>query len=124
MGFNLTIGELSFYIDEEGEKRSTVNEVEHKDAPRDGVPTDGTNKRWPSYTGWGSFCDYIGIEDDYFIPEHPGYKKIDAEFKSKVDNAYKRLYGKNPDQDVRLAWLKYWTDWAIENCKNPVLHNE
>lgn len=122
MGFNLSIGELIHYIDDEGTKRTTVEEVEHSQAPRDGVPTDGTNKRWPSYIGWGDFCDFITVNSSYFIPNHPGYKKIDKDFKNIVDKAYK-LKGKNSDHDPRLEWLKYWTDWAIKNCKNPVLHN-
>lgn len=122
LGFNLSIGELTHYIDEGGIKRTTVKKVKHPKAPRDGVPTDGTNQRWPSYTGWGSFCDFIEVSDNYFIPSHPGYKKIDKRFKKVVDLAYK-LKGQNSDHDPRLEWLKYWTDWAIENCENPVLHN-
>ena len=24
---------------------------------------------------------------------------------------------------VRLHWLKYWVDWALENCKEPVFYH-
>ena len=24
---------------------------------------------------------------------------------------------------VRLEWLKYWVDWALENCECPVFYN-
>lgn len=123
MGFILTIGELEHYVDEDGDKRTTVKEVCHDNAPADGSPTDCTNKRWPSYIGWGEFCEYIGVEDDFFIPEHPGYIKITKKFQAEVHRLYDKYHGKNEDHNGRLAWLKYWTDWAIENCSNPVLHN-
>lgn len=123
MGFNLTIGELSYEVDEEGTKCPCVHEVKHAKAPRDGSPTDGTNKRWPSYTAWGDFCDFIEIDPDFFIPEHPGYRKIDDTFKHLVDKAYKKFHGKSKLHDGRLEWLHYWTCWAFKKCKQPVLLN-
>jgi hypothetical protein len=82
------------------------------------------------------------------IRNHPGCVPLTKEHKEIIDKTYKEFYekypnckaGYSPKMDeakgiydnkwpkensyaVRLEWLKYWIDWALENCKNPVFYN-
>jgi hypothetical protein len=96
MGYNLKIGEAYVASDEDGE-RILVRDEEFHHAPAFGEPTDFTNARWPSYSGWFNFCQNIGIAGIMFkganggsdlfqlpdgsyvgclIPEHPGVARI------------------------------------------------
>ena len=52
MGYNLIIGEKVVY-DDDSECSVTWAKSEYlEEAPADGSPTDHTNERWPSYSGW------------------------------------------------------------------------
>lgn len=83
------------------------------------------------------------------ISSHPGCVPLVEEHKKVIDTAYKKFYEKysyakagyspkinekanvwkDPDWPVendwatRLEWLKYWVDWALKNCDNPVFLN-
>jgi hypothetical protein len=83
------------------------------------------------------------------IRNHPGCVPLVKEHKEIIDKAYNEFYEKYPNckagyspkinlkegifEDtewspenewaVRLEWLKYWVDWALENCKHPVFYN-
>ena len=116
MGYTLKIGESYVDFDEDGDRRVLVHDVELGDSPAFGEPTDRTNSRWPSYTGWGNFCRNVGIASIMFngrnggsdifelpdgsyvgclMPEHPGVARITQKhldyIKAKV-NAYKALH--------------------------------
>lgn len=162
MGYNLTIGEAGFDVDEVGGSWTetvqdeyicvTAESVELPDAPAFGEPTDHTNQRWPSYGQWYDFCEGVGIlpitfemnEDECtgsIRGGHPGFFPITKAFKEAVDHAYDNWKTQHPDAvpeyilqadgeyDIgcsylaRLTWLKYWTDWALENCKCPIFTN-
>lgn len=122
-------------------------------APAFNEPTDYSNERWPSYTSWASAMRNMGLShlmdksnDNCLIPSHPGYKVLNADIKSEIDKAYEDFYLKYPnckpgysplatdfDEDpnwpeenstaVRLEWLKFWVDWALDNCEIPIFHN-
>lgn len=125
---------------------------EHPKAPAFGEPTDHSNSRWPSYTAWANAMRFVGLYDLFFnknnglMKNHPGCVPITAEHKAIIDKAYEAFYKKYPKckagfspnstdfQDdphwpeensyaVRLEWLKYWVDWSLKNCKNPVIFN-
>ena len=89
---------------------------------------------------------YDGRND--IIGGHPGVRVITKSFVDEINKRYKRFlmqnpeakatYGKedpndplgydtdNPDCNnvlCRFEWLRYWTNWAYENCKVPVLAN-
>ena len=83
------------------------------------------------------------------IRNHPDCVPLVKEHKDIIDKAYDDFYKKYPNckagyspkinekegvwEDAewpiennyatRLEWLKYWVDWALENCKNPVFYN-
>lgn len=131
----------------------SAERVDLPNAPAFGEPTDNSNMRWPSYTSWGNVMREIGLynlmdkeNENCLIPEHPGHCVLNAEIKKEIDIAYDAFYKKYPnckagyspkstdfyeDPDwpsenstaVRLEWLKFWVDWALENCVIPIFHN-
>jgi len=152
MGYTLAIGEAKIEsYEEDGLEASCyikVNAARKASAPAFGEPTDYTNERWPSYTSWYNFCEYakilptmyyMNIDGSFgnFRGGHPGAFPINKEFKEAIDTAYNRLKMQaktlDPDADIfetdlggawaRIQWVKYWTDWALENCTTPVLVN-
>lgn len=84
------------------------------------------------------------------IRNHPDCIPLVKEHKKIIDEAYNKFYKKYPnckagyspkinenegvyeDENwpiennyaTRLEWLKYWVDWALENCSKPVFYNE
>lgn len=130
MGYNITLGELKIVHDarpgEEVWVRATAQEVRLEEAPADGSPTDHTNERWPSYTGWGEFCDDTGLHDLFYgdnglMAEHPGCVVLTSEHLAAfeaVDRSKVQIHNIG-----RLEWLIWWTRWALDNCKVPVLAN-
>ena len=146
MGYSLIIGErlkVSETEFDEDYTYITAEDVKLDNAPAFGEPTDYTNERWPSYSAWHDFCKVSGLFDLFYEENghlrggHPGLFTIDNEFKDKVDWAHKRLKMQYKtieesadifDTEIgaayaRVQWLKFWTDWALENCKNPVFVN-
>ena len=146
MGYTLIIGEPHVEIDKEINYASIeVKDVKIKEAPSFGEPTDCTNSRWPSYTGWSDFCRFVGLYDMFFdkeyglIYEHPGVAPVLPIHKEKIEKAmiqFKKDYPNSiagysdkhdwPESNgylARLEWLKYWIDWSLINCKQPVFKN-
>ena len=157
MGYTLRIGELETTVTDDGLESVIWNraEGEHLDnAPAFGEPTDRENQRWPSYSAWHNFAEFVGLKDFFYdkhtglIRSHPGCFPLKKEHKKIIDKAYKEFYEKYPnakagyspnvkdifsEEDkswpeenvwaVRLEWLKFWVDWALENCENPVFEN-
>jgi len=93
--------------------------------------------------------DIFWNEENGLIRHHPGCQLLTIEHKQIIDKAYEDFYKKYPTckagysplinnnegvfhdtswpeengMATRLEWLKYWVDWAIENCKNPIFYN-
>lgn len=87
--------------------------------------------------------------EEGILREHPGCFSLTVDHKREIDRAYKSFYEKYPDckagyspkidfkslvfddpewpkensYATRLEWLKYWVDWALDNCKQPVFCN-
>ena len=130
----------------------TVETQRNEDAPAFNEPTDHTNERWPSYTAWANAMRALGLYDFMFneesglIRNHPDCVPLTKKHKEIIDKAYKEFYEKYPEckagyspnstltyndpawpeinsYAVRLEWLKYWVDWALENCKIPAFYN-
>lgn len=148
MGYSLSIGEakeIQHPADLDNDSSAYVETevmiINDPAAPAFGDPTDYTNERWPSYTGWWDFCTFAGIldimfENDSIIGGHPGYFVITKKFKKAIDDALDKFMNNYPDAEsrynterpqdyhlCRLLWLKYWTDWALLNCKKPIFKN-
>lgn len=88
-------------------------------------------------------------EDDGLLASHPGCVYLTKEHKAVIDKAHKDFYEKYPNckagfppkiseenkiyedmewptennHAVRLEWLKFWVDWALLNCTQPVFKN-
>jgi len=153
MGYNFTIGNASVYYNQEDEYCKIEAESARSDnAPSFGEPTDCTNERWPSYSGWHNFCRVTNLHDLFFneengiLRDHPGCVPLSIRHKKEIDKSYKLFRSKYPNvvaeysskilNDIpdenwpeengalcRLEWLKYWVDWALENCEKPVFEN-
>ena len=122
MSYSITIGQRT-KIFEENEWREYVPEVRHENAPADGVPTDYTNSRWPSYIGWSEFVRATKLNDvmNELMKSHPGIASITISHKKAIDEAAKLQLP--TVHRVRINWLQYWVNWALENCEDPVLCN-
>lgn len=151
MGYSIGIGELKINR-EDGYTFKSVKTIKLPDAPAFGEPTDNTNERWPSYTSWSNAMQFLGLYDMMFnkktglMRQHLGTYRIFKHHKATLDKVYDEFYKKYPnakagyspkstmfeeDKDwpeenswaVRLEWLKFWFDWAFENCKKPYFYN-
>lgn len=147
MGYTLRIGELKTVVNDGDGLESTISntcDLVHLDnAPAFGEPTDYENQRWPSYSSWSDAMQICGLYEFMFdrheglLRNHPGCFPLVKEHKEVLDKAYKDFYLKHPNSKanfedennningaaVRLEWLKFWFDWAFENCKVPVFYN-
>lgn len=103
---------------------------------------------WHSAMYFVGLEDFMYNKESGLLRRHPGCFPLVVEHKEIIDKAYQEFYKKYPnckagyspkeladftveDKDwpeennwaCRLEWLKYWVDWALENCKNPVFYN-
>ena len=115
MGYTLQIGELVVeYVQDESEPRIEVaaKGFHRDDAPAFGEPTDGESQRWPSYTSWREFTEFVGlhclfygsvtrhsdcIRDDHLIQEHPGCVPITERHRRDVNKALADYKERFPD---------------------------
>jgi hypothetical protein len=124
MGYTLRIGELYSYK-ESGYKFWDAKKVSLDHAPADGSPTDYTNFRLPSYSCWSEFVEDTGLRRLFkeLLAEHPGYVLLTEKHQRVINIAYLRRENYKPENQGRIEWLKFWTDWALENCKKPAFVN-
>lgn len=131
MGYNIAIGNAVVEADKayfpELHAAWTVKVVEHENAPAFGEPTDYSNARWPSYSGWAGFLRATDLEDWWkkVAEQHPGCYGLEQEDVDTVAEAMKK-YVKSDEEDWnynRLVWLDYWVRWAVENCETPAIEN-
>lgn len=134
MGYNLTIGERE--PDTEGVGYDSAAVVAMPEAPADGVPTDHTNQRWPSYSGWSDFCEHADLTDVMYagakwngeqlaplMPEHPAAAEITQAHFDCIWERLSRVKRLNPDDLARVEWLVFRMRWALENCEHPTFSN-
>ena len=141
MGYTLGIGEKYKYK-EDGDFFYNTKEVRLDNAPAFGEPTDYTNRRWPSYTAWSDFARFFDMNDWFYnkksgvLKNHPGYVPVTEGMVRYINEKYesvkrrypniKASYGTDKDEDkyfCRLEWLKFWLNWAYENCEDPIFYN-
>lgn len=147
MGYTITIGQLKVQKNpDDGLGCSCIGfdaECERLDnAPAFGEPTDYTNSRWPSYSGWSDSLKECGLYDLFFfegclIGGHPGVRLITRHLVDEVNARLAILESKNQNivasyKDksnklnsfyCRAVWLRFWLNWAIDNCDTPVIAN-
>ena len=140
------------YAEEGVYLRLDAKSEKHDNAPSFGEPTDFSNERWPSYTSWYEFLKDANIVNFFYdknertIGGHPGGFMLTERHRAMVEGAsvyLKTLYpkafeyaengGKWPDNKdeiidgygccSRIIWLKYWVNWALDNCDHPVVAN-
>lgn len=146
MGYTLKIGQAITYTDPETDIESIDCErVFLAEAPAFGEITDHTNVRMPSYSTWEDFANEVGLYSFFFDNElgllngSNGVHPLTSADKAVIDTACADYVEKHPsvfsvkdessltEEDFhfeRLRWLKFWTDWALENCDTPVFFNE
>ena len=104
---------------------------------------------WANAMRFVGLYDLMFNEDFGLIRKHPDCVPLVKEHKEIIDKAYKDFYEKYPNckagyspktneskgiyedpewpiengMATRLEWLKYWVDWALENCSKPVFYN-
>jgi hypothetical protein len=152
MGYSIKIGELMVEVVQDGLNSFLsldVVDVTLPDAPAYGDARDFRNKTLPSYTQWADCMSMIGLYDLFYnkshglIRKHPGCVPLTADHKEVIDSAHEAFMkaypalkigfcpeGEDdtnwPDENgvaVSLVWLKFWVDWALSNCKIPVISN-
>lgn len=123
MGYTIRIGELLCGVDtyEDEDPYTWYDVIWENHGPADDSPTSGTNSRWPSYSGWSDFHTDTKIPKELVINDHPGYVHITDELISVIQTVnIDKLDEYNKE---RFIWFKYWCEWAIKNCKTPVIVN-
>lgn len=104
---------------------------------------------WANAMQFVGLESFMFHEEKGLLRNHPGCVPLVKEHKEVLDNAYEMFYKKYPnckagyspkinekegiyeddewpkenDYATRLEWLKFWIDWALENCKCPVFYN-
>ncbi len=125
--------------------------ISHPDAPSfPNDPTENTNLRSPSYSGWRDFCQDLDLYDLFFNTEdglmrnHPGWFEFGMGHLEIVQNARAAYQKKYPDVEpgwgpyvesgwganlpcsgnmARVLWLEWWMKYALENFTHPGIYN-
>lgn len=104
---------------------------------------------WGDFCRFTGLYEMFFDKEDGLINQHPGQMPLLPKHKEQIDEVLKKYKEKYPnavagyspkidfsknifeDADwpeennwlTRLEWLKYWVDWALENCKQPIFKN-
>lgn len=104
---------------------------------------------WSEFTRFAGLHYLMYNEEVGLLRKHPGCVPLVKEHKEIIDKAYQKFYDRYPNAKAgyspkidfekrifedtewpvengmaaRLEWLKYWVDWALENCEKPVFYN-
>lgn len=147
MGYTIIIGE-SFIDNSDPEAVfETVEITEDSSAPvfPGDNATNSTNVRKPTYSDWENFLEEVDLYDLFLgeqglMKQHPGIQQITEEDYKAINESYHILFAltdKLPGWEsktsssmsqfdpnlARLAWLRFWFRWALENCENPSIYN-
>lgn len=144
MGYTITIGErvLREY-DEYDECAYGVDDLKLSEAPAfPGDPEQHANNRSTSYSAWDDFCQKVRLWDLFYgeprtglFRNHPGVARITPDVNAAIQAAlvsYRAKAARPPgwhddgslDYDLaRIEWLAWWCDWAVKNCKRPIIEN-
>ena len=146
MGYTVKIGELKVEVEMDGLDSYIDFDVEDQEGRKEpflnaGDLGDGSNSRFPSYGNWKAVCEKAGMLDFMFgahvgvMRSHPGQVPLSTEHKDLINKIYKNFREEYPDAHphydgddacaamVRLEWVRYWVNWAVDNCEKPVFCN-
>lgn len=149
MGFSLRIGELEITDEGKDARSERRDDAPAFGEPTDYTNNRWPSyTSWNNAMRFVGLEDLMRNKKTGLLRNHPGCVELTQEHKKIIDQAYADFYKKYPnckpgyskrqlddDQDddanfpeennwaVRLEWLKYWVDWALENCKQPVFYN-
>ena len=131
MGYWLKIGEYKPGISDVG-LVVTPDVVKLDNAPAGGLDFDYTNQFECSYGVWDDFINATGLNvlfndrtGQLIRKENqPGYAELTKDYQRIINLAYASKNKIQEDYQFPLEWLKFWVDWALENCKKPVFVNK
>lgn len=130
MGYTLKIGKPLVNVDKKYNYVSIDVELEKKDdAPAYDEPTDYENQRWPSYTSWHNFCEFVGLSNMFYddeiglIREHPGEMPILETHKNQIDEALKRFRVKYPNAKAGYSPKIDYSNNVFEDNEWPEENN-
>lgn len=109
MWYNITIWKAQIFYDPE-EKYLCLHAKweKHDNAPAFWEPTDFENQRWPSYSSWADFLDFVWLTDlfnnneDWLMREHPWCFPFNQSDLGKVRQAIKNLKQKYPEIEAKF----------------------
>jgi hypothetical protein len=128
MGYILKIGEYKSYNSDVG----VVHDAELVRLATAPYEYGYSNVMQPSGTSWFFFTVAAGLEslfnekDGLLLNNYNDGEFVDLtkEHQRIIDQAYSKKVNLKEDHQCALTWLKFWVDWAIENCKKPVFVNQ
>lgn len=145
MGYELKIGQAVTRFDSErGRERIDCEKVYLSDAPAFGEITDHTNIRLPSYSSWEDFAKEVGLYEFFYDRDQgllngsDGVSPLTGTHKDAINQACASYLERHPsvfsgkskdslsEEDFhfeRLRWLKFWIEWALESCDEPIFVN-
>lgn len=94
-------------------------EIYDEKAPADGSPTDHTNQRWPSYTGWHDYATETKRLELWkrLTSPHPGRQRITKKMIKELESVdISKLQDYNK---TRHEWVMYW----VRKFDKPVIIN-
>lgn len=106
---------------------------------------------WAASMRFVGLYDLMNDKEDGLLRCHPGFQLLTIDHKIQIDAAFDRFNDNYPntvpgfmsDEELessgaskfgndpitpaaafaRLLWLKYWVNWALEKCENPIIEN-
>ncbi|WP_040980608.1 MULTISPECIES: hypothetical protein [Oceanobacillus] len=100
-----------------------------------------SNYRYAGYSSMVDFCKETGLYEFFFNPEdglirhnnYPGSTRIFPKDLKTITQAKQNWIKNHPNhvpgwkdyQDPTLAkliWYEFWFEWALKNCRNPIIN--
>lgn len=141
MGYSIRIGEATINYDRDDQSVGIgCEQVTHPDAPGFHSHDDKSNSIAPSFSAWHELCHEAGITElfhEYGGPCREGFHRETSLLSGRaqpllegdldyIRRARIRREQTNSGDDSALSllrWLEFWIEWALENCKIPIVWN-
>lgn len=146
MGYNLAIGEL---INDEIRYEKLDNAPAYGEPTDYTNQRWPSYTAWANFARFTNLYDFFFNRNDGLMNNHPGLVKLTEQHRREFNKIYKDFYLLHPeckagyspkvdeenrifhdpewpvenDYAVRLEWLHFWINWALDNCQNPHFYN-